>query len=188
MGAFNSTRVDLRCPRCGEVSPCLVEMKFGDTSHMTFVEIGDAYPFTSSGSPCKGGRLRGENPVAFGYTECEHCGKDFHCDVWIENDRLAMVRPSFEEPPLCFDTELERVFVCPVCGENSTRVQKFEGYQVCRILCDERECYLHKIALLDDEGSPDFTTMRDSTFPFKTGGGTRRCTQTLTCPGVESLS
>jgi len=160
-------------------------MKFGDTSEMTFIEIGSPYPFPSSASPRKGGRLVGENPLAMGYAECERCGKDFHCDVWIEDDRLSAVRPSGDEPPLCFDEEIEDVVECPNCGSSNTRLQKFEGYSIGRFLCDERSCYLHKIVFLNESGLPDMASLRDSTFPFKNGGEQAGGDQPATRGGVD---
>jgi hypothetical protein len=96
MGTYNSIRVaSLICPWCQAlIIDGVVECRFGYTSEMKELTIGETYPWASRREPQNGGRPEGGSVDGEGYAECPACRRDFFLHVLIEEDRITRVRPD----------------------------------------------------------------------------------------------
>ena len=151
MGTYNTAETGLQCPRCGhDAEKVEVELFFGDTSHMTTIEIGGLYPFYSRKSEKNGGLPSADWIVGGGYAVCGTCGRDFFCDALVERrpastslvtylPLLALV-PSTVIVPYSADHE-EPSTPCRICGASETRCRTFLGaVQKEQLLCDADGC------------------------------------------------
>jgi hypothetical protein len=93
MGTYNSLSIAaFNCPRCGILMRDLVlECKFGNTSQMADLAIGDEYPWVPRKAIQNGGRPDGGDIDGAGYGDCPHCGKDFFLKIVIRRDRIVGV-------------------------------------------------------------------------------------------------
>jgi hypothetical protein len=97
MSAYNTLRITVPCPRCGQVGSVEAEIRFGDTSRMLSFSIGDRYPWVPRKSVKHGGRPEGGSMAGDGYMECERCRKDSFLRVLIRDDVIVAVEPNTEK-------------------------------------------------------------------------------------------
>ena len=126
MGTYNTTLAVMKCLRCDEVSEIEVDLYFGDTSEMTFVKLGDAYPM--------GGEVleRGE-----GYAECPRCERDFFCEAVISKGVLVGVEANTTRAPYVPDAFVFGEVACGNCSSTNTEQQGFRGIDKVRVICED---------------------------------------------------
>ncbi len=68
-----------------------IQFHFGDTRHLTKVNIGDEYPWVENKSVKNGGRPENGDIDGEGYIECSECNKDFFVKAIVRNDILTIL-------------------------------------------------------------------------------------------------
>jgi predicted RNA-binding Zn-ribbon protein involved in translation (DUF1610 family) len=136
IATYNNTTAAFECPRCGSVETFAIDLYFGNTANMMTVPIGSQYPFFTGRTPWNGGPLNDESPRGLGYTECPHCGKDFHCAAVIQDGILTSIAADEFELPFIPDRETSGKVDCPKCQSAETRLQLFNRFAFARLICD----------------------------------------------------
>lgn len=91
MGNYNTVIAPVTCPRCGANVRAEIEVRFGDTSKLVTLNIGDRVPWAAGRLEKNGGRPERGNLDGDGYMECPSCRKDSFLTVYVRDDVIKAV-------------------------------------------------------------------------------------------------
>ncbi len=126
MSSYNTSWIEVACPRCGETRGHAVNIYCGETSDMLSVNVGDNYPSEDVDT--------GE-----GYAECESCRRDFFCVVTVKDRVLASIVPDLQRTAYVPDSKA--LGKCPQCGRDMS-VHLFRYVHRANAHCTNAECGL----------------------------------------------
>lgn len=90
MGAFNTVSAKQSCPSCNKINEVAIQFKYGDTWQIKY-QLGDRLKWGGNDTGEPGAKRVVLDAIAEDCPACGAEGKD--CEVWIEEDRIASIRP-----------------------------------------------------------------------------------------------
>jgi hypothetical protein len=104
MGAFNTLRTEVTCPRCRNTSIFEIEMKIGFRNQITY-QLGDTYKWNEGRAFQNGGQPEEPVIVTEGYTECPVCDMDYFVNITIDHSIISdaiinTAKPGYKQKPI----------------------------------------------------------------------------------------